>query len=328
MRPAGEPAQPAAERKEGAAMENVEIARVLNEYADLLAIQGDGPFRVRAYRNAAQTVASLSQPVVQLIEAGEDLEKFPGIGSSMAEHIKEIMETGTLSRLEEVRRALPSTLTELMQLEHLGRKKARQLYDALGITSVSELAAAIDASTVEALPGFGQKSAANLHHAIEEFERRTRRCLLVDADQLVQPLLRHLRQASGSSELEVAGSYRRRQETVGDVDILAHPTGRQIRKRAPIDIGLEEVFQAAKEHDVALELDAQPERLDLNDVHLHRARELGVKIAIDSDAHSREHLRFMRYGIEQAQRGWLEKKQVVNTLSWPEFRRWLERRRA
>jgi DNA polymerase (family 10) len=112
------------------------------------------------------------------------------------------------------------------------------------------------------------------------------------------------------------------------VDILAHPTGRQIRKRAPIDIDLEEVFHAAKEHDVALELDAQPERLDLNDVHLHRARELGVKIAIDSDAHSIEHLRFMQYGIDQAQRGWLEKEQVVNTLPWPEFRRWLGRRHA
>ncbi len=68
-------------------MENVEVARVLNAYADLLDIQGDSPFRMRAYRNAAQTVAGLSQPVAQLVEAGEDLRKLPGVGSSMAEHI-------------------------------------------------------------------------------------------------------------------------------------------------------------------------------------------------------------------------------------------------
>jgi DNA polymerase (family X) len=202
-------------------MENVEIARVLNEYADLLDIQGENPFRVRSYRNAAQTVAGLSQPVAQLIEAGEDLRKLPGIGSSMAEHLKEILETGTLSGLEEVRRALPPTLTELMQLHHLGPKRARQLYDTLGITSVSELAAAIDTGKVEALPGFGKKSAGNLSRALEEFERRTKRFLLADADQLVQPLLRYLRQAPGIIELEVAGSYRRRQDTVGEIDILA-----------------------------------------------------------------------------------------------------------
>ncbi len=221
-------------------MENVEIARVLNEYANLLDIQGDSPFRVRAYRNAAQTVASLSQPVAQLIEAGEDLQQLPGIGSSMAEHLQEIVETGTLSRLEEVRRALPSTLTELMQLEHLGPKKARQLHDALGITSVSELAAAIDAGKVEALPGFGKKSAANLRHAIDAFERRSRRFLLADADQFVRPLLRHLRQAPGIVELEVAGSYRRRQETVGDIDILAvcedpHPVMQHFQAYREVD---------------------------------------------------------------------------------------------
>ena len=586
-------------------MENVEVARVLNEYADLLDIQGENPFRVRSYRNAAQTVAGLSQPVAHLIEAGEDLQQLPGIGSSMAEHIKEILDTGTLSGLEAVRRALPPTLTELMQLEHLGPKKARKLYDELGITSVSELAAAISAGKVETLPGFGKKSAVSLRRALEEFDRRTKRFLLADADQLVQPLLRYLRQAPGIIELEVAGSYRRRQETVGDIDILAtcensqpvmqhfqsyqhiervemagttrgtvvlrlglkvdlrivprrsygaalhyfigskahnvavrklgvehglrineygvfriskgkkaeglgqekgeriggekeedvfravdlvwmppelredrgeiqaaqqhklphlitlddiradlqmhsqwsdgthtieemaracqergyaycaitdhskstrvaggldaagfrkqweeieevrqrldgivllkgveldilpdgsldlpdevleqfdlvliavhsrldmpkvrmtkrvlkalshpavhilaHPTGRQIQKRAPIDIDLEEVFQAAKAHDVALELDAQPQRLDLNDVHLHRAREIGVKIAIDTDAHSVDHLRFMQYGIDQARRGWLEKRHVVNTLTWPQFRQWLGRRRA
>jgi DNA polymerase (family 10) len=111
------------------------------------------------------------------------------------------------------------------------------------------------------------------------------------------------------------------------VDILAHPTGRLLHARAPAELDLEEVFHAAKEYGVALEIDAQPQRLDLHDVHAQRARELGVKFAIDSDAHSVEHLGFMRYGIDQARRGWLERRHVVNTMSWAQLQQWLQRRR-
>jgi DNA polymerase (family 10) len=111
------------------------------------------------------------------------------------------------------------------------------------------------------------------------------------------------------------------------VDILAHPTGRLINRREPSAIDLEEVVQAAKENDVAMELDAQPDRLDLNDVHAHRAREVGVKIAIDSDAHSVEQLRFMSYGIDQARRGWLEKSDVLNAMTLSRLMTWLKQRR-
>jgi len=207
-------------RKEVQRMENVEIARVLEQYADLLDIRAENPFRVRSYRKAAQTVAGLSRPVAQLIEAGEDLTTLPGIGSSMAEHLKEIVETGKLTALGEVRREFPETLTELMRLETLGPKKARKLYDELGITSVSELAAAIDAGKVEAMSGFGKKTAENLRRAIAQLTRNTQRFLLADADQLIQPLLTYLREGPDVEVLEVAGSYRRRKETVGDIDLL------------------------------------------------------------------------------------------------------------
>ena len=150
-------------------MENVEIARRLEEYADLLESRDENPFRVRSYRKAAQTVAGLSRPIPQLLGAGEDLTMLPGIGTSMAAHLKEIVETGSLVALEQMRQEFPETLTELMRLEKLGPKRARQLYNALGITSVSELAAAIDAGKVGALPGFGQKTVENLRHAITQF---------------------------------------------------------------------------------------------------------------------------------------------------------------
>src|SRR5919204_3069875 len=100
-------------------MENVEIARILEEYADLLEIREANPFRVRSYRKAAQTVAGLSRPVVQLIAAGEDLTELPGVGSSMAGHLKEIVETGGLAAVCQMRQEFPEALRELMQLEKL-----------------------------------------------------------------------------------------------------------------------------------------------------------------------------------------------------------------
>jgi DNA polymerase (family 10) len=111
------------------------------------------------------------------------------------------------------------------------------------------------------------------------------------------------------------------------VRILAHPTGRLINEREPYAIDLEEVFRAAKEYDVAVELNAQPERLDLNDAQIRRARDLGVKISINTDAHGTDQLRFMSYGIDQARRGWLEKRYVLNAMTRAQLETWLNQRR-
>ena len=112
------------------------------------------------------------------------------------------------------------------------------------------------------------------------------------------------------------------------VAILAHPTGRQIRKRKPIAVDFDAVFHAAKEYDVALKLNAQPQRLDLSDAQVYRARELGVRIAIGTDAYSVDQLRFMQYGIDQAQRVWLEREHVLNAMSWAQLQQWLKHRRS
>jgi DNA polymerase (family 10) len=110
------------------------------------------------------------------------------------------------------------------------------------------------------------------------------------------------------------------------VDVLAHPTGRLLTRRAPYALDVEAVLQAAKDLNVAVELNASPNRLDLSDVHVHRAKELGVKVAISTDAHTVRELGYMRHGIEQARRGWLERKDVLNAMSLGELRVWLERR--
>lgn len=589
-------------------MENVEIAHLLGKYADLLEIEGADLFRIQAYRNAARTLESLSPSVAKLVAEGQDLKKLklPGIGKSMAEHLEEIIRTGDLHALQELRKKFPATLDELLDIEGLGPKRTRQLYEKLGVSSIQQLEQAIAAGKVECLAGFGAKSCEKIRRAIQNLAKTKKgstRFKLSEADQLVHPLLEHLR-GRGIEQLEVAGSYRRRMETVGDIDILvasenaktvmerfqhypevarviaagttrgtvilrsglqvdlrilpqqsygaalhyftgskahnvavrtlgverglriseygvfrvpkgseggeggaeggrriggareedvfravnmewvppelrenrgeiqaaqthtlpdlivpedirgdlhlhtkwtdgkstvlemvrackargyqycaitdhskavrvaggltvqdfkkqrkeieqarakipgiavfagcevdilpdgsldlpddclatmdvvvaavhskmdmgqaqmtqrvlkalahpavtilAHPTGRLINEREPFAIDLEQIFQAAKEHDVALELNAQPDRLDLSDLHVYRAREIGVKIAIDTDAHSTEQLRYMGYGIDQARRGWLEKRRVLNAMTLRELELWLKQRR-
>jgi DNA polymerase (family 10) len=110
------------------------------------------------------------------------------------------------------------------------------------------------------------------------------------------------------------------------VDILAHPTGRRINRREPFEMDVERVLEAAAELGVAVELNANPNRLDLNDVHVGRARELGVPVVISTDAHSPQGLLDMRFGVDQARRGWLEAGDVLNTKTEEEFMGWLERR--
>jgi len=587
-------------------MENLEIAHLLSKYADLLEIQGEGRFRVLAYRNAARTIESLSQPVSQLIAERKDLKKLhlPGIGKGMAEHVEEIVKTGTLQALKVLRKEIPATLDELLEVEGLGPKRTKQLYEKLGVSSAKQLEQAIASGKVESLPGFGKKSVEKIRQAIQNLAKRPKRFKLLDADQLVRALIEYLREGGNIEQLEVAGSYRRRMETVGDIDILAasdnakpvmqrfqtypeverviaagttrgtvilrsglqvdlrilpqrsygaalhyftgskahniavrtlgverglriseygifrvpkgkkaeelgieegeriggateqdvfrsvdldwvppelredrgeiqaaqrhnlpdlialddirgdlhlhskwtdgnstilemvrackergyqycaitdhskavrvagglsaegfkrqreeieqarekvpgitvftgcevdilpdgsldlpddllvqlevvvaavhskmdmpqsemtkrvlkalahpavnilaHPTGRLINQREPFAIDLEQIFHAAKEHDIAVELNAQPDRLDLNDRHSLRAREIGVKIAVSTDAHSTAQLQFMNYGIDQARRGWLEKRHVLNAMTRTQLEIWLRQRR-
>jgi DNA polymerase (family 10) len=110
------------------------------------------------------------------------------------------------------------------------------------------------------------------------------------------------------------------------VDILAHPTGRRINRREPFEMDVEAVLEVAAAASVAVELNANPNRLDLNDVHVHRAQELGVPVVISTDAHSPRGLADMRYGVDQARRGWLEAADVLNTRSVEDMKTWLGRR--
>ena len=585
-------------------MENLDVARVLTKLADLLEIQGANPFRIRAYRNAVNTVESLSRPLSDMIDAGEDLTELPGIGKNVAAHIAELLRTGSIDRLEEVTAEIPESLADRIRLDGVGPKKAKKLFDELGVRSVDDLEAQLAAGAVQELEGFGARSAEKIRAAIADHRKHTGRFQIGEVERLVSGVLGHMAAAPGVGRIEVAGSLRRRKETIGDVDllaehdgpgtaivehfvrfdgaervlgagdtkgsivlhsglqvdlrvipprsfgaalqyftgskehnvavrsravreglrvnewgvfrvpegtdpaelgkedgerlagdteegvyealgmrwmppelrenrgeveaalrgelpelvtlddirgdlqmhstwsdgktsieemalacrergyeylaitdhsqamamvqgltparareqwaeidelreriegieilrstevdilkdgtldmpdeileeldvvvisvhsfmdqdrktmtervlramahpsvdILAHPTGRRINRREPFELDVESVLAAAAELSVAVELNANPERLDFNDVHVHRAKELGVPVVVSTDAHSPRGLAWMRYGVEQARRGWLGPADVLNTRSPTELRAWLARR--
>ncbi len=564
-------------------LENSEIADLFDELADLLEIQEANPFRVRAYRNAARVVRGHPTPMAKLLERGEDLTALPGIGKDLASQIQEIVTTGKLAKLEELRKQVPESLRQLMQLPSVGPKKAKRLWQELRITSLEELEKAAKEGRLAKLEGFGEKSQENILKGLEQYRRFSQRFLLADADAQVRSLLEHMKKAPGLERIEPAGSYRRRRETVGDIDILAiarkpepvmqhflkypkvqsvqaagstrgtvilssgmqvdlrivpresygaalcyftgskehniairkrgverglkiseygvfkeksktqkplagkeeeevfravglpwippelrenrgeieageagrlpelielkhirgdlqmhsrwsdgknsieemvsaceelgyqflaitdhsqalgmtggldeedlkkqwkeiqavqkrhpritilkglevdiladgsldlsdamlkrldvvivsihsrfnmpkdaqtqrvlkalqhpevnifaHPTARLINRRDPIELDMEEVLRVASEQGVAVEVNAQPERLDLNDIHIKRALEVGCKLTINTDAHSVQDLLFMRYGVDQARRGWARKEDVINTYT-------------
>jgi DNA polymerase (family 10) len=616
-------------------VENVNVAEVLDDIADILEIQGVNRFRVRAYRTAARTVEGLTQRLTDLVGAGVPLTGLPGIGKEMERHILEMLESGSSSMLAELSEEVPRSVVELVKLGGLGPSRAKKLWESLQIESVEMLEQAIREGRVQKLPGFGERTAEKLLRSIEAHRKQGSRFRRVDVESIVETLLAYVRGAPGAQQVEVAGSYRRCTATVGDVDllaradgdgapvvahftafpgalrveaagstkgslvlrsglqvdlrvipsesfgaalhyftgskehnvkvramgvrrglrinewgvyrgreveedggddggrgvqpstagagrrrgdavlsprtravprdfgervggateeevfgalglawippelredrgeveaaqggtlpalitrehirgdlqmhstwsdgrypievmalacrdlgyeylaitdhsqsltmtggltpervrvqwqeieevqervpgitllrslevdilrdgtldmpddvleeldivvvsvhsfmsmdeaemtrrvlralqhpqvdVLAHPTGRLLSRRPPYALDVEAVLEAAAELDVAVELNASPNRLDLSDVHVHRAKQLGVKVAIDTDAHTVRELANMRYGIEQARRGWLEPKDVLNAMPRDDFLRWLERKRA
>ncbi len=559
---------------------NADIAEIFNRVAELLEMEDANPFRVRAYRNAAQTVEGLSKSVADMVQADETLTDLPGIGKDLAGKINEIVDTGTLSQLTKLERETPPELHEVLKLPGLGPKKVKALYKALNIDSLEALEAAAKAKKIQKLPGFGDKTESNILKELERDAGDEKRVRLTVAEQVAKSLVDYLQRSKGVKDIAVAGSFRRRKETVGDLDILAtckkestimdrfvdyedvdtvvsqgitrstvilvfglqvdlrvlpqvsygaalhyytgskahniavrkiaqkknlkvneygvfrkekrvagkteaevfkqadlayiepelredrgeiqaarnnrlpeliriadirgdlhahtkatdgkssltdmadaakshgyeylavsehsqslsvakgfdaerlaeqieeidrlneemrdfrilksievdiledgsldlpdsilkkldittcsvhrkfdlsrkkqterilramdnpcfhilgHPTGRVINERAPYDVDMERLMEAAKERNCFMELNAQPERLDLNDIHCKTAKEMGVKIAICTDAHSVHELDNMRFGIGQARRGWLEPEDVLNTRGW------------
>ncbi len=568
---------------------NQDVVNVFEQIADLLKIKGENRFRIRAYRHAARTMAGLSKNIADILKEQKDLTQLSGIGKDLAGKIKEIIDSGKCKFLDDLKKNLPGQLSELMSISGLGARRVKTIYDKLQIASIDELSQAAKKKEIRKLDGFGAKTEQSILEGIDRFKEGKKRLKLPIVEQYARPLVEYLKKDKSLKEITIAGSYRRRLETVGDLDILitckrgsnvtkrftqyedvkkvtssgktrssvllksglqvdlrvvsqksygaalhyftgskehnvalrkmavkrkmkineyglfrgkkslagqtesgiykklklsfvepelredrgeieaaqknklpklitlkdikgdlhmhtkatdgkntlkemataakekgyeymantehskhvtvagglnekqlskhikkidqlnkklkgivilkgievdildngsldlpasilkdldivvaaihykfrlsrdqqtkrvlkaighpyvnilAHPTGRMIHERPACDIDLKRVMKAAKEAGCAMELNAHPQRLDLNDIHCKMAKEMGVKVAISTDAHGTDDLDLVRYGLDQARRGWLEKADVINTRSLRQLRRFLKR---
>jgi len=202
---------------------NADIAEMFDEVADFLEIKGDNPFRVRAYRNAARIVAGLSRNAADLAAEEKGLEGIPGIGQDLAEKIRAIVATKKLPFLEDLKKELPAGLSTLMKVRGLGPKKVAALYKELGVASLGDLKKAASEGKIRELAGFSVKTEQTL---LEELARSAvtdggpERFKLARAEEVVTPLFEELKKVKGVDNIAIAGSFRRRAETVGDVDIL------------------------------------------------------------------------------------------------------------
>jgi DNA polymerase (family 10) len=205
--------------KETMSVHNTDIAEILNQLADLLDIEGANPFRVRAYRNAARTIGSLAQSAADMVRDGKELSELPGIGKDLAQKIEEILKTGTLSQLRELESQIPPQLSRLMKMPGLGPRRVHILHEELGITTFEELKMAAEKEKISALRGFGKKIEQMILEEIGQVKKGDRIKFNI-AEEIANDVITHLKNLKHVKKIEVAGSYRRRKETVADLDLL------------------------------------------------------------------------------------------------------------
>lgn len=295
---------------------NADIARIFEEIADLLDIQGANPFRIRAYRNAARTVGEFGRDVGALLAAGEDLTRLPGIGDDLAGKIREVVETGRCALLDRLRRELPPAITELLHIPGLGPRRVRALWHDLDVQTVEQLYRAARDRRIRGLAGFGEKTELKILQAVEARIGTVHRFKLATAAQYGDALAAHLRQVPGVKRVEVAGSFRRMRETVGDLDILvaaaakspvmarftsydevrevlsSGPTRASVILRCGLQVDLRVVeeasygsalvyFTGSKAHNIAIRRIAQERGLKINEYGVFKGEE---RLAGESEA--------------------------------------------
>jgi len=197
-------------------VQNAEIADMFEQTADLLEIKGENQFRVRAYRRAARTVENLPQSVRGMLAAEADLSKLPGIGKDLAGKIADIVETGHFTLLDQLKKKLPGDLGDMAALPGLGPKRIKLLYSKMHVRTLNDLRKAVKAGKLQKRHGFGPAIEKKLAAALAK-PVSTKRYKISVAEQEAESLVAYLRDGG---KVTVAGSYRRRRETVGDLDIL------------------------------------------------------------------------------------------------------------
>ncbi|MCX6996001.1 MAG: DNA polymerase/3'-5' exonuclease PolX [Kiritimatiellaeota bacterium] len=200
-------------------MDKKEIAALFEAIGTLLELKGENPFRVRAYTNAARALESQTADLRQLADEGR-LTEIKGIGPDLAAKITEALTTGHLKLHDELLASLPAGLLDLLRIPGFGPKKAKIVYEQLHVNTIKKLEAACQSGAVAKLPGFGEKSQQNILAGIALIRKFSGRHLVDTAAAAAQPVLAALRACAGVIRADIAGSLRRRRETIGDVDFI------------------------------------------------------------------------------------------------------------
>lgn len=291
-------------------MTNSQIAEVFDRLGDLLEISGANPFRVRAYRNAARTLNGYPESLADRLHDHGDLPEIAGIGTDLADKIRQLVAGEKLALLEELEAKIPAGVLTLLRIPGLGPKKAATLHRELHVETLDQLRAACEAGRVRGIKGFGAKTEQTILQGIPLAETAGRRMLWADADAIAQQLRAYLRATPDIEQLELAGSYRRGRDTIGDLDVLVvsrdaavvmdrfaefpdvadvlarGDTKMSIRTHAGLQIDLRVVparsfgaalqyFTGSKEHNVTLRGRAKQQGLKINEYGVFRARGRG-----------------------------------------------------
>jgi len=200
-------------------MDKHEVAAILDEIGVLLSLQGENPFKIRAYHNAARAIETLDEDLSIVVQKGQ-LEELPGIGEKIAKKVTTLVQIGRLPYYEKLKKSIPKGLLDLLHIPGLGSKKVKLLYEKLKIKNVEDLASACRKGKIAKLAGFGSKTQTSILNNIAKIKSFGRRLLWWNAEKIAQPILEKISQVRAVKKAEIAGSFRRKLETVGDLDFL------------------------------------------------------------------------------------------------------------
>ncbi len=200
-------------------MENIDIARIFDDIADVLELKDENPFRIRSYRRAARVIHDMPEDAKTLVAEGR-ITEVRGIGKGLAEKIEDIIKTGTTEFYEEIKQDAFFHLTELLNIPGIGPKLAVKLNREIGVETVDDLEEAAVKGKLNSLEGMGEKIEEKILKGIEQYRRSTGRFTIADAITYAEAIMKTLKAIKGVSRIDIAGSLRRMRETIGDVDIL------------------------------------------------------------------------------------------------------------
>ncbi len=204
-------------------MEKAAVASIFEEYASLLELKGENPFKSRAFQNSARVVGALDGDLDTLVRDNK-LKGTPGLGETLLHDITELVTTGHLKAYDELKAEIPAGLQAMLHIPGLGPKRIKQIHDTLGIATITDLEAACQANKIAVLPGFGKKSQDNIVRGIQFLSQYQDHYLFPVAEAEAERIVAALKQLPGILRISIGGSLRRRKEIVHDIDVVASVT--------------------------------------------------------------------------------------------------------